>query len=191
MIFIQLFCSFFLIGLFGFGGGYAMISLIQAEVVTKYHWLTTSEFTDVVAISQMTPGPIGVNAATFVGYRAVANAGYSPFVATLGSLLSTFAEVLPQFILMVIVLKILMKYWDHPVKKLIFETIRPVVVGLLAAATLMLMTPENFSTPQTSLWQFGISIFLFASSFVGTYIFKISPIRMICFCGVAGFILYY
>lgn len=67
MIFLQLFYTFFFIGLFGFGGGYAMISMIQGEVVTNHHWLTTQEFTDVLAVSQMTPGPIGINAATFTG----------------------------------------------------------------------------------------------------------------------------
>ena len=85
MIFIELFYTFFLIGLFGFGGGYGMLSMIQGEVVNNHHWLTTQEFTDVIAISQMTPGPIGVNAATFAGYRAVVNAGYSPMMGSLGS----------------------------------------------------------------------------------------------------------
>ena len=77
MIFIQLFIAFFEIGLFGFGGGYAMISLIQGMVVTRYHWLTVSEFTNVIAISQMTPGPIGINSATYCGYTAIRNAGFS------------------------------------------------------------------------------------------------------------------
>ena len=77
MIFLYLFYTFFKIGLFGFGGGYAMLSLIQGEVVTRYHWINAGEFTDIVAISQMTPGPIGINSATYVGYTAVLNAGYS------------------------------------------------------------------------------------------------------------------
>ena len=75
VLFLLLFYTFFKIGLFGFGGGYAMLSMIQDEVVTKYQWLTTSQFTDIVAISQMTPGPIGINSATYVGYSAVVNAG--------------------------------------------------------------------------------------------------------------------
>ena len=77
MIFLYLFYTFFKIGLFGFGGGYAMLSLIQGEVVTRYHWINAGEFTDIVAISQMTPGPIGINSATYVGYTAVLNAGYN------------------------------------------------------------------------------------------------------------------
>ena len=77
MIFLYLFYTFCKIGLFGFGGGYAMLSMIQGEVVTRYNWISASEFTDIIAISQMTPGPIGINSATYVGYTAVLNAGYN------------------------------------------------------------------------------------------------------------------
>lgn len=90
MIFLYLFYTFFKIGLFGFGGGYAMLSLIQGEVVTRYHWINAGEFTDIVAISQMTPGPIGINSATYVGYTAVLNAGYSEAFAVIGSIVATF-----------------------------------------------------------------------------------------------------
>ena len=107
MIFIQLFIAFFEIGLFGFGGGYAMISLIQGMVVTRYHWLTVSEFTNVIAISQMTPGPIGINSATYCGYTAIHNAGFSEFTAVMGSLTATIAIILPSLILMI--LKLLME----------------------------------------------------------------------------------
>ena len=191
MIFFLLFYTFFFIGLFGFGGGYAMISMIQGEVVTNHHWLTTQEFTDVLAVSQMTPGPIGINAATFTGYRAVVNAGYSPLMGSLGSALATFAEVLPQFLLMILVLRILLNYWGHPIKNMIFSALRPTIVGIIAAASLLLMTSENFSSPDVSLWQFCISIFLFLATFIGIMRFNISPIRMICLCGIAGFVLYY
>ena len=90
MIFLQLFIVFFQIGIFGFGGGYSMISLIQGQVVTQYHWMTMQEFTDVVAISQMTPGPIGINSATYCGYTAVHNAGMGGMMAILGSAVAAF-----------------------------------------------------------------------------------------------------
>ena len=93
MIFLQLFYTFFKIGLFGFGGGYAMISMIQGEVVTRHQWLTSPEFTDIIAISQMTPGPIGINSATYVGYSAVVNAGYSHAIGILGSAIATLSVV--------------------------------------------------------------------------------------------------
>lgn len=190
MIYLLLFFSFFKIGLFGFGGGYAMISLIQGEVVSKYHWISTQEFTDIVAISQMTPGPIGINSATYVGYRAILNAGYSPTMAILGSATATLAVVLPSFLLMILVIKVLQRYMQSPVTRNIFEALRPTIVGLIAAAALLLMTPENFSSPDVNPWQFGISIFLFAAAFAGTHFFKINPIRMILFCGFAGLVLY-
>ena len=92
MIFLSLFITFFEIGLFGFGGGYGMLSLIQHETVEANHWLSTAEFTDIVAISQMTPGPIGINSATYCGYTAIQNAGYGHTMAILGSATATFAD---------------------------------------------------------------------------------------------------
>ena len=191
VLFLLLFYTFFKIGLFGFGGGYAMLSMIQGEVVTKYQWLTTSQFTDIVAISQMTPGPIGINSATYVGYSAVVNAGYSPAMGVLGSAMATFAVVLPSFILMFTITKILIKYRETDLVDTMFSLLRPTVVGLIAAAALLLMTPENFSTPSINPWQFYISIFLFVAAFVGTQFFKINPIKMIIVCATAGFILFY
>ena len=191
VLFLLWFSTFFKIGLFGFGGGYAMLSMIQGEVVTKYQWLTTSQFTDIVAISQMTPGPIGINSATYVGYSAVVNAGYSPAMGVLGSAMATFAVVLPSFILMFTITKILIKYRETDLVDTMFSLLRPTVVGLIAAAALILMTPENFSTPSINPWQFYISIFLFVAAFVGTQFFKINPIKMIIVCATAGFILFY
>ena len=191
VLFLLLFYTFFKIGLFGFGGGYTMLSMIQGEVVTKYQWLTTSQFTDIVAISQMTPGPIGINSATYVGYSAVVNAGYSPAMGVLGSAMATFAVVLPSFILKFTITKILIKYRETDLVDTMFSLLRPTVVGLIAAAALILMTPENFSTPSINPWQFYISIFLFVAAFVGTQFFKINPIKMIIVCATAGFILFY
>ena len=191
MIFFYLFITFFQIGLFGFGGGYGMLSLIQGEVVHHWHWMTTSEFTDIVAISQMTPGPIGINSATYCGYTAVANAGYVHGMAILGSAIATLALVLPSLILMIIISRMFLKYMKTPMVQSLFTGLRPAVVGLLGAATLLLMTPENFSTPSVNPWQFWISVGLFISTFVGTMIYKINPIRMIIYSGIAGLLLLY
>lgn len=191
MIFLELFITFFQIGLFGFGGGYGMLSLIQGEVVHNHAWLTTSEFTDIVAISQMTPGPIGINSATYCGYTAVHNAGFGYWMSVLGSVTATFALVLPSLILMLLIAKLLMKYMQTQAVQSVFSGLRPAVVGLLAAATLLLMSQENFSAPDINPWQFWISCFLFAASFVGTKYLKINPIRMICYAGGAGLLLLY
>jgi len=191
MIFLDLFITFFKIGLFGFGGGYGMLSLIQHETVERSHWLSTAEFTDIVAISQMTPGPIGINSATYCGYTAIHNAGYGHLMSVLGSATATFALVLPSLILMILISRMFMRYMHHRTVEDIFKGLRPAVVGLLAAATLLLMTPENFSTPTDNPWQFGISIFLFVAAFYGVMFMKINPIRMILYCAFAGLVLLY
>ena len=178
MIFFWLFVTFFEIGLFGFGGGYGMLSLIQNETVEHWHWLTSSQFTDIVAISQMTPGPIGINSATYCGYTAVVNAGYSVPMAILGSATATFALVLPSLILMVLISKMFMRYMHHPTVESVFKGLRPAVVG-------------NFSTPTDNLWQFCISCLLFIAAFVGVKFVKVNPIRMIIYCAIAGLVLLY
>lgn len=186
---LQLFWVFFQIGLFGFGGGYAMLSMIQAEVVTRHHWLTTSQFTDIVAISQMTPGPIGINAATYVGYTSLTNAGNEWYWGIIGSAIATMAVVLPSFILMLVISRFLISYWKHPAVGHIFRWLRPAVVGLLAAAALCLMTTENFSTPSVNLWRFCVSLLLFAFAFLSVSVYRISPIRIIIVCAIAGLVL--
>ena len=185
MIFLQLFYTFFKIGLFGFGGGYAMISMIQGEVVTRHEWLSSNEFTDIIAISQMTPGPIGINSATYVGYSAVVNAGYSHAVGILGSTIATVSVVLPSFILMVLISKFFLKYQKHPIIASVFEGLRPGVVGLLAAAALVLMNGENFGTYN---WQILTSIILFAGTFIASYRYKVNPILLIVICGIIGYV---
>ena len=191
MIFLSLFYTFFVIGLFGFGGGYGMLSLIQHETVEHYHWLSTAEFTDIVAISQMTPGPIGINSATYCGYTAIHNAGYGHLMAVLGSATATFALVLPSLILMILISRMFMKYMNTPLVQSVFKGLRPAVVGLLAAATLLLCNKENFSTPAENPWQFFISCALLIATAIGTGYLRINPIRMICYAGIAGLLLLY
>ena len=190
MIFLQLFYTFFKIGLFSFGGGYGMLSVIQGEVVTKYGWLTHTEFTDIVAISQMTPGPIGINSATYVGFTAVRNAGYSELLSTLGSLLASFSVMLPSFILMLLISKFLMKYRKHPSVEAVFSVIRLVVVGLIASASLLLMNVDNFGSPTNSPLQFVISVVFFLFAFVGLKRWKLSPILLILLCGAISGVVY-
>ena len=186
MIYLYLFITFFKIGLFGFGGGYGMLSLIQNETVERWHWMT-----DIVAISQMTPGPIGINSATYAGYTACINAGCSMPMAILGSATATLALVLPSFILMILISKMFLKYMKTDAVQSVFSGLRPAVIGLLAAATLLLCTKENFSTPSESPWQFWISVLLFVATFVGTLVFKVNPIRMIIMSAFAGLLLLY
>jgi len=190
VLLLQLFWTFFQIGLFGFGGGYAMISLIQGKVVTQFHWMSMGQFTDIVAISQMTPGPIGINSATYVGYTSMTNAGFGHVAGIMGSFTATFAVVLPSFILMLVISKFLMKYKNHPSIENVFKGLRPAVVGLLIAAALCLMNKENFSSPSECPWQFYLSIGIFLFAFTAQKVYKMNPILIIVLCAVAGFILF-
>lgn len=175
MIYWQLWCVYLKIGLFGFGGGYAMLSLIQYEVVDKYHWLSLQEFTDVVAISQMTPGPIGINSATYIGYTTTGN--------ILGAITATTAVCLPSFLIVLMISYFYAKFRNNRYVEAAFRGIRPMTVGLIAAAALMLMNSENFIDYK--------SILIFLGSFFLTWKYKIHPILMICLAGLAGLIIYW
>ena len=168
-----------------------MLSLIQTEVVHNHHWITTGEFTDIVAVSQMTPGPVGINSATYCGYTAAHNAGYGEIMSILGSATATIALILPSLILMILIARMFQKYVNTLPVQSVLKGLRPAVVGLLGAATLLLLTPDNFGLITTSPWQFWISSFLFAATFIGTYWMKINPIRMILYAAFAGMVLLY
>lgn len=190
MIFLQLFITFSKIGIFNFGGGYAMLSLIQDEVVNKHHWLTVAEFTDIVAVSQSTPGPIGINAATYTGYTAVINAGYPQWAAALSAVMTSLSIIWLPFILMITISKFLLKHKDSRWITDVFGTLRPAIVGLIAAAAIMLMNRENFGSPSEQTFVFIVSLTIFLFSFIGTRLFKIHPIVMILLCGLAGLLIY-
>lgn len=190
MIFWKLFLSFCKIGIVNFGGGYAMIALIQHEVVEKNNWLTLQEFTDIVATSQMTPGPIGINVATYTGYTAVLNEGYAEWMAVVGVFLASFAVILLPFLLMLLVTAFLMRYRHHKRVEDVLKTVRVAVVGLIAAAALLLLTPENFGSWHQNPLQLLCSVAIFTVTFVASSRFKVSPILLIVVCGAAGALLY-
>ncbi|MBQ7210108.1 MAG: chromate transporter [Paludibacteraceae bacterium] len=173
MIYLQLFISFFKIGLFGFGGGYAILSLIQHDV-EYYGWMTQQEFVDMVAISQVTPGPIGINAATYVGYTATGS--------VLGSALTTFAIILPSLIIMMSLCRVYFRYQNNIYVKSILQGLRYVVVGLIAAAALLLTNRSTF-IDNWSIAIFGLAVLL-------SLTLKLHPILLICLSGVAGYFLY-
>ena len=190
MIFLELFYAFLKIGLFSFGGGYGMLSVIQNEVVEHHAWLTASEFTDIVAVSQMTPGPIGINSATYVGYTAVFNATGSEGLAVAGSLVASLAVMLPSIVLMLIVSRYFMKYSKHSLVESVFKVLRPAVVGLIASAALLLMTEENFGSPTETPLQFCVSVALFIAAFVAMKFYKVSPILILVLAGIFGGVFY-
>lgn len=173
MIYLQLFVTFFKIGLFCFGGGFAIISMIQQEVM-RLDWMTQPEFVDIVAISQMTPGPIGINVATYVGYTAADG--------VLGSVVATTAIMLPSLIIMMILCRIYMKMKNNRYVENVLRFLRFSVLGLIAAAALSLMTPATF----IDYW----SWILCALVFCGTVFLRWHPILLICLSGIAGYLIY-
>ncbi|MDR2086044.1 MAG: chromate transporter [Dysgonamonadaceae bacterium] len=174
MIYVQLFYTYLKIGLFGFGGGYAMLSFIQHEIVDKHNWLSQSEFTDIVAVSQMTPGPIGINSATYIGYVITGNVW--------GSIVATVAVCLPSFALILLIVGSYERFRSNRYVADAFRGLRPVTVGLIAAATLLLMNPENFVDYK--------SVLIFAVAFALVKFAKIHPVLMIVLAALLGLFLY-
>ena len=182
MIFLELFVTFFLIGMFTIGGGYAMLSLIQNQVVTVHNWISDTTFTDIVAVSQMTPGPIGINSATYVGYEVLANTGAPEFLCVLGSFTATFAVVLPSFIIVLAICKVYEKFKDNYMFKGIMTGLKPATLGLIGTAALSLATPENFID-----WRSFAICFL---AFLGIFFKKTGPFAALGLGALAGLLLY-
>ena len=180
--YIELFWAFFVIGMFTIGGGYAMLSLIQNAVVTEHAWISDTTFTDIVAISQMTPGPIGINSATYIGYEVFLNAGAPEALCILGSFTATFAVVLPSFIIVLSICKVYDRFKDHYLFKGVMTGLKPAVLGLIGTAALGLATPENFID-----WK---SYMLCILAFTGIFFKKIGPFSALGLGALAGILLY-
>lgn len=182
MIFAELFFTFFVIGIFTIGGGYAMLSLIQAKVVTEHNWIDEQTFTDIVAISQMTPGPIGINSATYIGYSVIEQTGAPHILCILGSFTATLAVILPSFIIVLALCRVYTRFRRNRIFEGVMAGLRPAVVGLIGAAAIILITPDNF--PDWKSWT------LFAVAFVAILWKDINPIFIILAGGLAGLLLY-
>ena len=189
MIFFQIFYTFLMIGAFTFGGGYSMIALIQSEVVTHHGWMTASEFTDLLAVSQMTPGPVGINTATYAGYTAVLNAGYPQWAAVAGSLLASLSVIVIPVALVMIVGRWLLRHKEQPVVASVMRVLRLAVVGLIAAAALQLLSADSFGSFGLNR-QFITSVVIFAAVFILSWRYKKSPILLIVVSGFLGLVIY-
>ena len=182
MIYIELFWTFFVMGMFTIGGGYAMLSLIQSKVVTDHAWIDDSMCTDIIAIYQMTPGPIGIYSATYIGYEVLAHSGASEFMCVLGSFTATFAVVLPSFIIVLAICNVYNKFKDHYLFKGVMSGLKPAVLGLVGTAALGLATPEKFID-----WK---SYMICIVAFIGLFLKKIGPFTALGLGAVAGLLLY-
>ena len=174
MMYLNLFFVFFKVGLFSFGGGYAILPLMQHEVVDVNKWISFKEFMDIVAVSQITPGPISINLATHVGYR---------IGGTLGSTIATTSVILPSIIIISLIVIFLKRFSKLPAVQRIFKSLRITIVGLILAAGIALFVKENFIDYK--------SYIIFTSVLIGGLVFKIGSITLIILSGVAGAILYY
>ncbi|MDR2084527.1 MAG: chromate transporter [Bacteroidales bacterium] len=174
MLYLQLFWTYFKIGLLSFGGGYAMLSFIQTEVVEKHQWISMEEFTDIVAISQMTPGPIGINSATYIGYTVTGNVW--------GSVIATLAVCIPSLIIVLTISYYYNKFRNNKIFNAALSGLRPAAVGLIAAAVLLLITPQNFIDYKSWI--------IFGVSFLLVYFAKLHPIVLILLAGGVGYLLY-
>ena len=174
---LQLFVSYLKIGFFGFGGGYAMLSLIHSEVVTHNEWLTNGEFSDIVAISQMTPGPIALNSATYIGYEVA---------GIWGSIVATTAVCLPALTIMMLITRFFLRLHDNLYVKGVVKGMKPVVIGMIIAAALLLIFPHS---DQGRSFIDGWSWLLFFAPLIAS-VRKVNPILLILLSGVAGVLIY-
>ncbi len=193
---LQLAWTFFLIGAFTFGGGYAMLSLIQNQVVVEHAWITESAFTDIVAVSQMTPGPIGINSATYVGYEVLQGATGSHLLGICGSLTATLSIMLPSFILMLLIVRFYEKFRTSTLYAGTMAFVKPAVVGLIGAAAVILILKTTWTgfTPNVQIvadnfpdWKSWV---LLGGALAAGYWGKVNPIYLILAGAVLGIILY-
>lgn len=198
-IYLKLIWAYLKIGIFGFGGGYAMLSLVEKSVVGP-GWISETMFTDIVAISQMTPGPIGINSATYIGFVAPGEVNPTlsgPLWGILGSILATLAVVVPSYFLVIYSSHFIRRHSESGAIKAIFSGLRPVVVGLIASAAVMLMNKANFN-PNGISWQLWTNIAICAVAFclvyfpipIGKRKYRPHPILVIILAGCTGFLLY-
>jgi chromate transporter len=196
LILLKLYLVFIQIGAFTFGGGYAMIPLFYTELVDKYHFITATQFGDIVAIAQMTPGPIGINAATYIGYLQG---------GIIGSLVGTLGLLTPSLIIISIIAHFSEKFKNNHNVKGALSGIRPVVIGLIAAAVLFFAEMSIFTAeiPFDLIWdkiagkaailpEFGIrwqGIIIFIVAVLATKVFKISVIWTIVISAALGILL--
>lgn len=178
MIYLRLFWSFIQVGLFSIGGGYAAIPLIQNQVVDLHQWLTIREFTDLITIAEMTPGPIAINSATFVGIRT---AGYC------GAIVATIGCILPSCFIVSLLAYIYYKFKGVSTIQSVLSSLRPAVVALIASAGLSILQLVLFgeeSIQLTNINWIGAGIFLFA--FIILRKRKWNPILVMSICGIIG-----
>ena len=152
---LQMYFLFAKIGLFTFGGGYAMIPLFQVELVNNWHFMTNEEFANFVALAQVTPGPVGLNAATYIGYQCGAQTLGGIAGGALGGVVGTLGVMTPSLIVVTLIAYFMQIFKDNPIVKALLSGIRPATLGLIAAAVIFFAETSVFQAPLRSLWTKG------------------------------------
>ena len=173
MIYLKLFWEFLKIGAFTFGGGYASIPLVEKEIVNKYHWLTMEQFTDILAIAEMTPGPFAINSATFVGYK---------LAKFWGAVVSTLGVVLPSFLIIWAIASVFLQFQDNPFVQAAFRGLKPAILGLIIVAAISISKVSILSGYKSLIVVLGVV--------VAISIFKIHPILVLTISAIAGIIFF-
>lgn len=173
MLLLQLFWTFFKIGIFTFGGGYAMIPLLEKEVIENHHWLTSTEFTEIVSVDAITPGPVAVNLATFVGYKVN---------GVIGAIIATFGVILPSLLIVLAIASLFYAFKNNAKVQAVLKGLKPAVIALIAAALFSLIQKKTIIDYK--------SVIILVVVFFGVAIFKVHPIPLIAVAGLAGYLLY-
>ena len=171
MAYLELFWSFFRIGLFSFGGGYAMVTMIRLETVVLHSWVSATDFVDLIAISEMTPGPIGINSATLIGYRVG---------GILGSVVATVAVVLPSFVIVSILAYAFLRLRNNAVVARVLQVLRPVVISLVAAAALVVLPSAIIDVRTAAIGIACLALLQFT---------RVNPLLVLAGAGVVGALL--
>ncbi len=197
MTLLQMYLLFAKIGLFTFGGGYAMIPLFQVELVNNWHFMTNDSFANFVALAQVTPGPVGLNAATYIGYQCGSQNLGGVFGGAVGGLIGTLGVMTPSLIVVTLIACFMQMFKENPVVKAILSGIRPATLGLIAAAVIFFAETSVFTAPLRNLWTsgkpFGLcwqGCVIFAAVLAASLKWKLSPVWLLIGSAFAGWLLF-
>lgn len=197
MTLLQMYLLFAKIGLFTFGGGYAMIPLFQVELVNNWHFMTNDSFANFVALAQVTPGPVGLNAATYIGYQCGSQNLGGVFGGAVGGLIGTLGVMTPSLIVVTLIAYFMQMFKENPVVKAILSGIRPATLGLIAAAVIFFAETSVFTASLRNLWTsgkpFGLcwqGCVIFAAVLAVSLKWKLSPVWLLIGSAFAGWLLF-
>lgn len=191
MIYLYIFLVFLQAGLFGFGGSYSMLAILQNEVVTRFSWLTPEEFAQTVAVGHALPGFPAFNTAACMGYDIAFRAGYSGGMAVLGGVLAVMSMSIPTIVVVTVLLRIVLPRIHKIGVQTAVHVVYMALVGVYIASVLQLCKKDVFNYADGGLWHKAVAIVIFVATFVGVKVFHVHPLRMLLMAAFAGLLLLY